>query len=509
MGDARTIEDIRRYHPSPQEQSILTPNLKLYFSYPERSPDRTRIASEVSSELLKISNHWTNRAVRLWFNNNKKLVTNDSGTEPEARKLSNGEFTLKDIQPETNLQPLNDSAANSSNTSSAYKLRQLEDKAAWVPFGSSKMQEIIDKYNAICLDDKNFQYSGYNISANSIKFPAPPPQIMPFSISDLLNKTDLPKEKTIWRHLNTRVITIPKNDVNCLTNGYGAYAHSKEGIMHITYTSNPEFSTEWKTVSTKGIDKIDAFSINTRGDCAWCISDTQVHRVGFEEENQFQTSEIPSKPFPDPHIVSSTGFNVFSSTAYNSLFFVNDSMNIFKVQLNNSYAGISDICTQGDKIVCGLVQSTTCSLFDRIGTEIRSFLGHCQPITHISSINENLFCTSSNDFTIKLWDVREPRSVASFYADDTLPTLITSSANYIIAAYDDSKLRVFDIRHKQAKATLGVELNRQQTTSISFNEKLDALVSFSHTQVEQDEYWIDSPDMNYRFNIFSPFIRSG
>ena len=85
--------DIRRYHPSSQEQSILIPNLRLYFSYPERSPDRSRIASEVSNQLLKHSDHWSIRSVRLWFNNNKRIINSDSreiidsGTEPEPKNI--------------------------------------------------------------------------------------------------------------------------------------------------------------------------------------------------------------------------------------------------------------------------------------------------------------------------------------------------------------------------------------------------------------------------------------
>lgn len=61
----------RRYFPTAMEQFILIQNMGKYFSFPERTPDRTRIAEEVASLLRTISGHWTYKSVRLWFNNNK------------------------------------------------------------------------------------------------------------------------------------------------------------------------------------------------------------------------------------------------------------------------------------------------------------------------------------------------------------------------------------------------------------------------------------------------------
>ena len=45
--------------------------MNFYFSYPERSQERTKITEDVAQKLHRISNHWNNRTVRLWFNNNK------------------------------------------------------------------------------------------------------------------------------------------------------------------------------------------------------------------------------------------------------------------------------------------------------------------------------------------------------------------------------------------------------------------------------------------------------
>lgn len=72
----------QRYYPTAMEQTILVQNVARYFSFPERSVDRNKVAAEVSSRLTKISDHWTHRAVRLWFNNNRHTYHPDPKPSP-------------------------------------------------------------------------------------------------------------------------------------------------------------------------------------------------------------------------------------------------------------------------------------------------------------------------------------------------------------------------------------------------------------------------------------------
>jgi hypothetical protein len=60
-----------RYYANAQEQKVLVQGLQSYFALPERSQNRNKIAKEVSRFLRFFSPHWTHRAVRLWFNNNR------------------------------------------------------------------------------------------------------------------------------------------------------------------------------------------------------------------------------------------------------------------------------------------------------------------------------------------------------------------------------------------------------------------------------------------------------
>jgi hypothetical protein len=61
-----------RYFPSLKEQSILMQSIDKYFQLPQRSEERSLVVQSVTGQLAEINTRWTNRAVRLWFNNNKR-----------------------------------------------------------------------------------------------------------------------------------------------------------------------------------------------------------------------------------------------------------------------------------------------------------------------------------------------------------------------------------------------------------------------------------------------------
>lgn len=66
--------EAKRYFPQTAEINILKGSIAKYFSFAERSPERSSFSAEISEQLQKYSTHWTKRAVRLWFNNNKSIL---------------------------------------------------------------------------------------------------------------------------------------------------------------------------------------------------------------------------------------------------------------------------------------------------------------------------------------------------------------------------------------------------------------------------------------------------
>ena len=59
-----------KYQASKDEIELLVPALKKYFSYPQRTIERSNIVHEVVSKLSIISKHWNPSTVRKWFINN-------------------------------------------------------------------------------------------------------------------------------------------------------------------------------------------------------------------------------------------------------------------------------------------------------------------------------------------------------------------------------------------------------------------------------------------------------
>lgn len=96
MSNKENFSDLNsnaRYYANPIEQQILIQGLQRYFSLPERSQNRNKIAKDVSTFLRRFSPHWSHRAVRLWFNNNKHTYfgSNDgTPNAPQNQNINNG-----------------------------------------------------------------------------------------------------------------------------------------------------------------------------------------------------------------------------------------------------------------------------------------------------------------------------------------------------------------------------------------------------------------------------------
>ena len=90
-----------RYFPTETELPILVNYLQIYFSHPERSPQRSQVVQQVVSLLSNSNKHWSHRTVRLWFNNNKKVYYHpaNSANGNQLTEQKEGAATAAAIAP--------------------------------------------------------------------------------------------------------------------------------------------------------------------------------------------------------------------------------------------------------------------------------------------------------------------------------------------------------------------------------------------------------------------------
>ena len=164
-----------RYYASPQEQKILINGLQRYFSLPERSQNRNKIAKEVSQFLSMYSPHWSHRAVRLWFNNNKHTYM------PMINQFQN-QVNQKDMQlqifktmaPSSNNQPV-----SASNDVKTVPVMTFQPNRAQVPMQQAP-QQVTQQQQVVAND-----YSSNNINTGS--FVTNPPLVFNSNFSEADN----------------------------------------------------------------------------------------------------------------------------------------------------------------------------------------------------------------------------------------------------------------------------------------------------------------------------------
>lgn len=70
---------------SPFEQAVLIAHINKFFECEDRSSERGQVVREVMRQINTPNREWTPRAIRLWFNNNKRHYANIIEKKEEAR----------------------------------------------------------------------------------------------------------------------------------------------------------------------------------------------------------------------------------------------------------------------------------------------------------------------------------------------------------------------------------------------------------------------------------------
>ena len=265
----------------------------------------------------------------------------------------------------------------------------------------------------------------------------------------------------------------------------------------ISFTDLSLAQNSWSQIPVPTKCPIEAFYVDSNN--AWCYSDSMLYRARRIEQNKVIPLTLPGEKVRGvPYIKYDTrnaNGAIIGFSQSSSLYFVGNEI----IEQKTPYKGFTSLLSFNDNILCVSNDSYSIRMMSRTGEEISSYVGHCNYVRNIIAKDENVFITSSDDNTVRMWDRRSPLSSTQISCSTNC---ICQDGNYIILGLANRGLAVFDVRSSAIK----VCVNTQDyiAESISYNAKNDELFMFGviARDVCKDSMMFIDNDGNSRKRVF-------
>lgn len=540
--------EAKRYYPSPVEQSILIKNVQAYFQKPERSVERNQIADSVAAQLQTISPHWTHRAVRLWFNNNKHAYMTDAAANVDTPAvppvaMPPQRATVKFVDPIQVYQPMarmvhpnpppmmppmrpampppmaNPFPGNWDIADFGKELDQLMERASKCPI--QEIPQIAVRFDSVCerMKEKGSAPS-HAFATHKVSFPARP------DVSPFMEQSDgegffisRPPSVGVWQERPHRDTRIAPFDTAFINEGSAAFVHAgvtSERSISYAYSGDAKFGEVWKTQKIPGVrERMDHVVIDNSRGSAWMVSGDHVYRVDLGQgEVKAHTADLkigPSHYAACPVVMNDS--LVLGYSNQQDLFFVDNRMRVRAVR--TSYVrecGFSALMAFGQNLLVAMNRSAIIRLLNANGMEAQSFIGHTDTPIMFAPVNERIFVSASDDRSVKIWDSRLSTPVTHITVNNQSITALSASANVVIVSCSDRSVCAFDTR-QDPRPLLGVSMDEYGTSNMYYNELDDNLFLFNMATKDGTNdslLFIDGQGSSskYLFRTYAHFLRS-
>ena len=520
-----------RYFPSPKEQAILTQTIDQYFSLPERSEQRSIVVQNVTAKLSEINSRWNHRAVRLWFNNNKRTCMKTSvqfdpmqihGSDVAAdrmppkkrppRSSSVGAFIQRPMSPPADI-TIADNLA-SVFTAISQQRQTLEEKKTMETNLTNVLIEISDK---LWKDHIAPIYHNHSITS---------PDAMP-NMSDPKrnsNNFEVPQPNIIQRYNSV--------ETGILVNGSPAVIDfiSPEQVRSLK-RGQDSFQTPLPFSASSMIFDAPLSSF-------FVYAGTKIYNISSESGVTSENVLVPGVP---PMIRSSLCFLEDGALVLGSRRFIHlwsrqqiDLINNGEITLNennNNCSGcfISGLPSSITSIAPVNSMIAACSnnhhaiyILSPDGRNDRAFVGHGSGVTCLYSpdYRSSIFMSGGVDLTARIWDYREPAgptsqlqrhhaplSVVSMCCDNTKPFLaFTGGEDHVVKIWDLRVNRVVNEVYVGMGIPFAVDYNVQaRSLTVLTKEKSGTVADgFLISQSDESGKFIEKSFnlcVNYNFNV--------
>ena len=454
-----------RYFPSQQEQDILSSSIENYFSYPERSDQRAQIVQQITSQLLKISPRWNNRAVRLWFNNNKKTylktepqVSFQIQTPPETSPMPQIPNRSQSMPPKKRapiprsssvMQP---SVYGAGTPLSAYQQTNQITSIMMSPRGTVEEQK--------GLEGDLTQHLVQTTNRKFLYHIAPIEQIHSISMLSTMPNLGMapPQQQQIFfpDFCKGNVVEKSVDNYPCIECGYASINGTPAIVIFDSESQKHILQNSGKEVILNCSTNVSNLLYDENLNSFFAASGTKINIVENMDALDFSlATHMP--PMLSPALISWNN-NIVLGNRKQALFWSYDAIKnrqspdpqrVFQTQLPS----INSLAACGESLCMASKNQHSIHVTD--GEKVSSILfGHAAAVTCLSNLGPNLLLSGSADTTARIWDIRQESQVAQLQRHLGSLTFISPLAaetnNLILTGGSDHFVRAWDIRSDKA-----------------------------------------------------------
>ncbi|OHS95552.1 hypothetical protein TRFO_10442 [Tritrichomonas foetus] len=477
-----------RYFPSPKEQAILTQTIDQYFSLPERSEQRSIVVQNVTAKLAEINPRWTHRAVRLWFNNNKRTCLKTSvqfdphqihGTDVSADRMplkkrpqrspSVGSFITRPLSPPADI--------------------TIADNLASVFTAISQQRQSLDEKKKLETDITSRLIEGSGrLWADHI---APIEQVHSITAPETMPDCHDPKSSQSPQYINEIIQRYNSIEAGILVNGIPAVIDFDSTEQKRTlFLNNENYPTACPfPASSLFFDDSTSTFFTAAG--------TKVFQID-KDGSLLPNVLIPGCPPMLRSSICATNEGIVLGSRRNIYFWnyqqLDRSSNLpqdhpnFSNSMDSGLQSVTSVISVNSMIAAASNNHHAIHIMNHEGRSVSTFIGHGAGVTCLnnSNKNDNLFISGSVDLTARLWDSREltgpivqiqrhyaPLSSVYLYSENNMPTLaFTGGEDHIVRIWDLRINRPLSEVHVGMGIPVAIDYNMQtRTMSVLTKEK--------------------------------------